>query len=110
MPRGGARPGAGRPRKSKEEKAATSQDAGKTGADSGDAAPVARDPLQFLLDVMQGTVKPSTDQLRAGIAAAQYVHSKAQEGKRSQTQKEAESASGGRFKSGQPPLRVVNGK
>ena len=103
MPRGGARPGAGRPRKS----AAADQ---KQEAVKPPAPEATRDPLQFLLDVMQGKVKPSTDQLRAGIAAAQYVHSKAQEGKRAQAQKEATAAAGGKFKTAPPPKLVVNNK
>lgn len=104
MPRGGARPGAGRPRKS----AAADQ---KPPEDVRPPVPEAtRDPLQFLLDVMQGKVKPSTDQLRAGIAAAQYVHSKAQEGKRAQAQKEATAAAGGKFKTSAPPKLIVNNK
>lgn len=110
MPRGGARPGAGRPRKTKQDEPASAHEVSKPNAGADESVPLARDPLQFLLDVMQGTVKPTTDQLRAGIAAAQYVHSKAQEGKRSTARKEAESAAEGKFKPKAPPKLIVNNR
>lgn len=56
---GGARPGAGRPKKEVELPAQPAQ------TDE-------RDPVKFLLDVMQGVVEANSTQLRAAIAAAQY--------------------------------------
>ncbi len=82
---GGARPGAGRKPK---EPAEADYD----------------DPLEFLRAVMRGTVDPSPAQLKAAIAATQYVHAKKGEGgKREDTQREAERAAGGKFAAAAPP-------
>ena len=95
---GGARPGAGR----KPKPAATEE-----GADTG----VTRDPLEFLLDVMQGKVDANATQLRAAVAAVQYKHTKRGDGgKKDETAEKAGKVVGGRFGPAKPPLRVVNGK
>jgi phage terminase small subunit len=68
-----------------------------------------RDPLDFLLDVMQGTIDPTPSQLKAAIAATQYVHTKKGEGgKKEQRQADAEGVAG-RFNAAKPPpkLRAV---
>ena len=59
--RGGARPGAGRKPKPP---AYTDE----------------RDPLEFLLDVMQGKVAANQVQVRAAIAAVQYLHTRTKDG------------------------------
>lgn len=91
---GGARPGAGR-------------------KPSNPPAPTeptdARDPLQFLLDVMQGKLEPSPDQLKAGIAAAQYVHIKAGDGGKKDAQKEAAKKVANKFAAATPPKLVAAG-
>lgn len=82
---GGARPGAGR---KKRPTTSASQ----------------RDPLEFLLDVMQGVVEPSTAQMQAAIAAAQYMHAKAgADGKKGQRKTAATGAAGGKFAASAPP-------
>ena len=93
---GGARPGAGRPPKPK-------------------AEPVAyagRDPLEFLLDVMEGKYQPTEMQLRAALAAVQYEHPKAATGKKPAAQAKAaeKSAPGSRFAPRLPAhLRLIDG-
>jgi phage terminase small subunit len=102
MPRGGKRPGAGRKPKPKVEPAVQIE------TPAGDGAEVSRDPLEFLLDVMQGKARPSPDQLKAAIAATQYVHTKKGEGGKKDAAKEAAvEAAAGRFRPGAPPLRAV---
>lgn len=82
---GGARPGAGRKPK-------------PTAVSDG------RDPLEFLLDVMQGKIDARPEQLKAAIAATQYVHNKRGEGgKRDEAKRDAERAAGGKFAAAAPP-------
>jgi hypothetical protein len=88
---GGARPGAGRKPKEPEPTAE-------------------RDPLQFLLDVMQGKVEASATQLRAAVAAVQYTHAKRGEGgKREEQADRAKKAATGKFAAAAPPLKLVRG-
>ena len=98
---GGKREGAGRPRTKADPLAA--------------ASPVqvpydGRDPLQFLLDVMQGT-EASALQVRAAIAAAQYTSVKKHDGgkKEEQQAKAGEAAGVGKFKPAAPPRLVSSG-
>lgn len=58
-----------------------------------------RDPLEFLLDVMQGRIKPTPEQLSAARAAAQYVHVKKGDGGKKEEQADAAAkvAAGNRF-------------
>lgn len=96
---GGARPGAGRPKKDKEPKPP--------------AQVAERDPLQFLLDVMQGLVEANPTQLRAAIAATQYMHAKKGEssGKKDEAETKQKAASAGRFgKREAPRLAAAGGK
>lgn len=73
---------------------------------------VTRDPLQFLLDVMQGKVDPSPAQLKAAQAAAQYVHAKKGEGGKKEAKGDAAKAAGaGRFAPASGPrLAAVDGR
>jgi phage terminase small subunit len=68
-----------------------------------------RDPLAFLLDVMQGKVEANPTQLKAAIAAAQYVHTKTHDGgKKEEVLKRAREVAAGRFAPKEPPKLVVN--
>ncbi len=68
------------------------------------------DPLAFLLDVMQGKIDPSPSQLKAAIAATQYVHAKVGDGgKKDVKADKAKQAAKGKFAAASPPLRVVGG-
>lgn len=90
---GGARPGAGR-----KPKPAVLIDG--------------RDPLAFLLDVMQGLIEPSPAQLKAATAAAKFMHApKAPSGKKESKNDAAAEVAGGKFRPGAAPrLAAVNGK
>ena len=96
---GGARPGAGRKPKPKEPAPPP-------------AVVATRDPLEFLLDVMQGTVVPTREQLRAAVAATQYKHAKKGDaGKKDGAADRAKAAGAGKFAAAQPPrLAAANGR
>lgn len=84
---GGARTGAGRPKK------IHSQLDGKT-----------RSPLDYLLALMNDPLADPLRRDKAAIAAAAYMHAKAGEGgKKSEAQAAAARAATGRFAPGQPP-------
>lgn len=88
---GGYRPGSGRKRKP---------------ASSADnfGSPITRDPLEFLLDVMQGRVDANAGQVRAAVAAAQYVHMKKGDGGVKDAKKDAaRKAASGKFAPSSPP-------
>lgn len=93
---GGARKGAGRkPRKMAQPVEVVPLEAKPTGA---------RDPLAFLLSVMEDENASAADRLKAATAALPFVHPKPG-GK-----KPAEKGSGGRFKAATPPKLVVNNR
>jgi len=90
---GGARPGAGRKPKQPD---VTDE----------------RDPLTFLLDVMQGVKDANATQLRAAITAVQYVNTRKHDGtKKNELAEAAKRVSKGRFAAVPPPPKlVVNNK
>ena len=108
MARGGYRPGAGRPRK----------EAGK--------APIVRDedharkpqaslgcksPLEYMLDVMNDGETDDARRDKMAIAAAPYVHAKADDakmGKKEERQQAAEKAAVGKFAPRSGPRLAVN--
>lgn len=65
MPRGGARPNAGRKSKSRELMIERSREA---------AARAKVTPLEYLLEVLQDTSRPDKDRFAAAVAAAPFVH------------------------------------
>lgn len=68
-----------------------------------------RDPLEFLLDVMQGAVEASPTQVRAAVAAAQYLHNRlGGSGKREAEAEAAKRAARGRFAPKAPPKLIVS--
>lgn len=94
---GGARPGAGRKPKPKEPPKAP-------------VVVASRDPLEFLLDVMQGVIEPTREQLRAAIAATQYKHpKKGDAGKKDVAAEKAKAVAAGKFGASQPPRLIVSG-
>jgi phage terminase small subunit len=90
---GGVRPGAGRKPAQKPETVVSQ----------------VRDPLDFLLDVMQGLIEPTNAQLRAAAAAAQYTHAKKGEGGKKEQQAEAAKKVASKFSSSAPPRLVAAG-
>jgi hypothetical protein len=110
MPRGGYRPGAGRPKGSKTAKAEV---IAKAPADVKKAARKSgMDPLTYMLSVMNDDGADEARRDRMAIAAAPFVHAKAADaapGKKEQRQQAAEDvASAGRFAPRTPPKLVVN--
>jgi hypothetical protein len=105
MARGGYRPGAGRPKsarvKTKIEVAVEAIDADQT-------------PLEYMLTVMNDGKADKARRDRMAIAAAPFLHAKAeaeQEGKKAQRQASAEKASSaGKFAVPDGPKLVVNNK
>lgn len=95
---GGARPGAGRPRKTpavEQQKAPTPIDADNM--------------LELLQKVALGKVEATPLQVRAAIAAVQYTHVKAGDGGKKDARKDAAAAAAkGRLAPKQPPKLVVN--
>jgi len=92
---GGARPGAGRPKKPKEVPQQISE----------------RDMLQLLQDVALGRVEATSIQVRAAIAAVQYTHAKKNpESKKQAAEEAAKVAAKGRFASSRPPPQLVYSK
>lgn len=90
---GGARPGAGRKPAPKKEPAQVNDD----------------DPLALLFRIMRGEVDATPIQLKAAIAAAQYVHTKRHDGgKKDEAAANAKKAAAGRFAPKAPPKLVVN--
>lgn len=84
---GGARPGAGRPRKP----TVHVED---------------EDPLDFLVRVMKGEIEPSTAQLTAAVAAARLRHRDG--GKKVQAAERAKKAATGKFAPAPAPKLIVN--
>lgn len=93
---GGARPGAGRPRKH---------------ADDSDMSPIPlgdMDMLEMLQKVALGEIEASPLQVRAAIAAVQYIHPKKGEGGKKSDKADAAKEAGKKFSPAPaPPLRAV---
>jgi hypothetical protein len=88
MPRGGYRPGAGRPRKTP-----PALDQARVNRAARDAGMT---PLQFMLRLMRDESADITLRCRMAIAAAPFVHAKAADvGKRAQAAADAETAGDG---------------
>lgn len=96
--RGGARPGAGRKPKPKQETVIIPVESGM-------------DMLELLQKVALGHIEASTTQVRAAIAAVQYTHAKKGDvGKKDERQQAAEQAAS-KFRRQSPPKLVAqNGK
>lgn len=91
---GGARPGAGRPPKEPQKPAEPTDK---------------RDPLEFLLDVMQGKLEPSPDQLKAAIAATQYLHTKKGDGGKKEGELAAAKKVASKYAVSTPPRLIAAG-
>ena len=95
---GGARPGAGRPKKEKPPPPPPIEIA-------------ERDMLSLLQDVALGRVEATALQVRAAIAAVQYTHTKRGDGgKKEEAATLAEQAGKGRFAPKAPPKLIVNNR
>lgn len=112
MPRGGYRPGAGRPRKgenrSDEVPDVPTPEAVSSASDAVNPTE-SRTPLQFMLDVMNDPSQPANRRDRMAIAAAPFVHPKAgEQGKKEEKAEAAKRAGTGKFAPAAPPRTTVN--
>jgi len=97
---GGARKGAGRPKKKPDEPAKEFS-----------TMKAAERPLDFLVGVMNDEKQKPEFRLRAAITAAQYSHNKVGDsGKKDEQSHRANKAGAGRFASGKPPMLKVVGR
>lgn len=70
--------------------------------------PEGKQPLDFLLGVMNDPEQDPKLRVRAAIAAAQYKHTKRGDGGKKDDQADkAKKASSGKFKAAPPPLKLV---
>ncbi|MDQ0040828.1 terminase small subunit [Variovorax boronicumulans] len=122
MPRGGARPGAGRkPSKPKAEKAPKVD---KDGFKTDESWPFrqvrppeppppadlsALTPLDYLLEVMRDDQEDRSRRMQAASLAAPYCHSKKGEGGKKEERSEAAKRVAGRFAPAAPPKLVAAG-
>lgn len=119
MPRGGARVGAGRPRKgpTPAPKAGAKQANGrlttpvprsKSAQPPADVQPTPKTPLEYMLAVMNDPEADKGRKDRLAVAAAPYMHPKMGEGgKKDAKATAAKAASSGRFAPAAPPLKLV---
>jgi phage terminase small subunit len=105
---GGARPGAGRPKKVRPPVDPVATSAAAETAPAEPPAPVEphyTDPIQFLMTVVNNPLAPQNERVRAAIAAAGYLKKRPHDGgKKEETQEKANSVAGGsRFAPSAPP-------
>ena len=108
---GGARPGAGRPRKKAVKESLEPQaHGGALKRQSSEPVPQEdQDMLTLLQNIALGRTEATALQVRAAIAAVQYTHAKRGEGGKKEAQDAAaKKAASGRFATKQPPRLVVN--
>lgn len=110
MARGGARPGAGRPRK---EAGSVPTVKNEAAANRPRKSLGGLSPLEYMLDVMNSEDAEDARRDRMAMAAAPFVHARASDaapGKKEQKQEAAEKVATGKFAPrGGPKLAVNNG-
>lgn len=110
MARGGARPGAGRPKGAKSVKTKPKPRAGQKPKIPPDIAAEAAaenlDPLAYMLKVMNDPASGPERRDRMAIAAAPFVHIRPAEkgGKKKEREEKAKGAASGRFAPASPPV------
>lgn len=101
---GGARPGAGRPRKRPKPDAAASPPTATESAPQPPPAPAVRvQPLEYMLAVMNDPDAHPELRARMAIAAAPFVHKKMGEGGKKEDKNEAAKKVASRFGASAPP-------
>jgi len=105
MPRGGYRPGAGRPKGSKGKTKKTICPIGQKAEPT--TAGETLTPLAFMLQVMNDESEDPDMRARMAIAAAPYIHARAGEGKKQDKTDKAKAAGKGKYAQGKPPFKVV---
>lgn len=100
MPRGGFRPGAGRPKKNKQDR--TTEETHDE--NPSELSPVADTPLEYMLAVLRDPTASADRKDRLAIAAAPFMHpKKGESGKKEERASAAKKASSGRFAPAAPP-------
>lgn len=117
MPRGGARPGAGRPRGSskatKEERSAVKTlNRAARDPERAQAKPTQRftNALDFVMDTLNDPAADMDAKVRLAVAALPFQHAKVESaapGKKEQREQAAQVAAGGKFAPPTPPKLVV---
>ena len=109
MARGGFRPGAGRPPGSKKLKAGAAPV--DVVAPPREPAGPKKNPLEYMLSVMNDPTVSEERRDRLAIAAAPFVHPRAgAAGKKDERAERAKAAAGGKFAPPPAPKLVVNNK
>lgn len=116
MPRGGPRPGAGRPKGSTSKVKQTESRPRKTAAENRplqevaerEKLPLAMTPLEYMLHVMNSQSATPDRRDRMAVAAAPYVHGKKGEGGKKDALKDAAQRAANKFAPKVPPKLVVN--
>lgn len=102
MPRGGARPGAGRPRK-----VPAVYDSGEVP----DAVNAELTPIEYMMQVMRDQSADASRRDRMAVALAPFVHAKKGElGKKDERKNAAKVAATGKFAPADPPKLVVHNR
>ena len=110
MPRGGARPGAGRPKGSTGTTAARAATSALRAGDGG--ARRFQTALEFAMSVINDPAADMADKVRLAVAAMPYQHPKLAEqpaGKKEEAAAAAERAASGRYATPATPLKLVQG-
>jgi len=104
MPRGGYRPGAGRPKGSKTKcKGAETVTGSRVSANSENLT-----PLEFMLRIMRDPSEDADRRARMAIAAAPFCHARKGEGSgKTDKAERARVAGSGKFSPSKPPLSLV---
>lgn len=103
MPRGGYRPGAGRPRKHPKPAPEVKREAPEPQTAP---APTEYKPLEYMLKVMNDSNENAEMRARMAVAAAPYVHPKAGEQGKKEQKNEAAKRVASRFGASAPPART----
>lgn len=109
MARGGARPGAGRPRKGSVAPAKATK-AKPSGTVAHERIPKGTSPLEYMLSVMLDSDADPLRRDRMAMAAAPFVHIRAADAKPTEKDVQAEKAKSaglGKFASAAAPLKLV---
>ena len=109
MPRGGARPGAGRPKGSGSSKGICSVVGALRAGDIGSRR--FETALEFAMSVINDSASDMNDKIRLAIAAMPFQHPKLAEhpaGKKEEAAAAAGRAASGRYATPRPPKLVVN--
>lgn len=101
MPRGGARVGAGRPRKRPKSDAVQSDHPAQS------AGPTDEKPLDYMLRVMRDPQSHPELRVRMAVAAAPYCHKKLGEGGKKEEKDERAKALASKFTPSTPPPKAI---